>query len=490
MNTAMISITADSCRRILTGVALLALSGCALVRNETRPLATLPPGRIGLADDIQLARDAWPEAAWWHRYRDPQLDALITQALKEAPSLSVARERIIASTAQAELVEASSGLLVGLKAEVDRESVSENGFLGAYGQKLPLLGTDGPWYTQAKAGLSGAYEFDLWGKDRAKTQAALGLVNARRAETAQVELLLAAGITHVYFDLQLLHEKAALLREVREVRNCSVDAHRARFERGLEPVPPLQLAREQLLEADKNLIAVEYQQRRLREALRALLGAGATDLPEITPMPLQEQPAALPPHLGFELLAHRPDLQAMRWYVQASLDQVSAARAAFYPSFDLRAFAGFDTLHTNELWRHSSRQLNLVPGLSLPLFDSGRLNANLATARSQSNALIAQYNEMVFQAVKEVAQHSIEIEDLRRRTELHAEQTQAAETVACSAEACRARGLTDLAAAREATLPWLHERLVALDLRGAGLHAEIALLTALGGGYEAAPEKK
>ena len=98
----------------------------------------------------------------------------------------------------------------------------------------------------------------------------------------------------------------------------------------------------------------------------------------------------------------------MRWYVQASLDQVSAARAAFYPSFDLRAFAGFDTLHTNELWHRSSRQLNLIPGVSLPLFDSGRLNANLATARGQSNTLVAQYNEMVFQAIKEVAQRSIE----------------------------------------------------------------------------------
>ena len=490
MKSAMTSFLGEPFRWILAGFALLSLCGCALVRNDTAPLAALPAGSIGLADDIELVRDAWPEASWWHRYRDPQLDALVARALQDAPSLVVARERVVASAAQAELVGASSGLLVGLKASVDRESVSENGFLGAYGRKLPLLGTDGPWYTQATAGLSGAYEFDFWGKDRAKTQAALGVVNARRAEAAQVELLLATGIAHVYFDLQLLHEKAALLREVREVRRCAVEAHGARVERGLEPVSPLQLAREQLLEVDAQLVAVESRRRCLREALRALVGAGAGDLPEIAPVPLQEQPAALPPHLGFELLAHRPDLQAMSWYVQASLDRVTAARAAFYPSFDLRAFAGLDTLHTNELWRRSSRQLNLVPGMSLPLFDSGRLNANLATARGQSNALVAQYNEMVFQAVKEVAQRSIEIEGLRRRAEVHAGQIQAAEKVARSAEACLKRGLTDLVAAREATLPWLHERLVSLELRGAGLHAEVALLAALGGGYDAVPEKR
>lgn len=486
----MTTFPSDFWRRILAGLTLLSLCGCALVRTDTKPLAQIQAEHIGLADDIKLARDGWPEAAWWHRYRDSQLNSLIARALQEAPSLIVARERVKASAAQAKLVEAGSGALVGMKATIDRESISEEGFLGAYGRTIPFLGTNGPWYTQATVGLAATYEFDLWGKDHAKTRAALGVVNARKAEASQVELLLAAGITHVYFDIQLLHEKEALLREVRAIRSCSVDIHKARVERGLEAVTPLQLAHERLLEVDNQLVVVANQRRSLREALRALVGAGAGDLPEIAPMTLQEQPSALPPRLEFELLVHRPDLQAMSWYVQASLDQVSAARAAFYPNFDLRAFAGFDTLHTNELWHRSSRQLNLIPGVSLPLFDSGRLNANLATARGQSNTLVAQYNEMVFQAIKEVAQRSIEIEGLQRRVKLHERQMQAAKTVARSAEACRARGLADLATAREASLPWLQERLVGLGLRGANLHSEVALLTALGGGFDATQETK
>jgi multidrug efflux system outer membrane protein len=72
------------------------------------------------------------------------------------------------------------------------------------------------------------------------------------------------------------------------------------------------------------------------------------------------------------------------------------------------------SLHTNDLFKLPSRQINLVPGMSLPIFDSGRLNAALATARTQSNTVITQYNQAVVDSVREVAQASLELEDLDR----------------------------------------------------------------------------
>jgi multidrug efflux system outer membrane protein len=454
------------------------------MRKDTRPLAQLPPERIRLAEDLKLARENWPEATWWKRFRDPQLDDLVQRALRDSPSLEVARQRIETGLAQARLVEAGSGLFVGVKGFVDRESVSEGGFLGAYGRKIPSLGTDGPRYTQATVGLLASYELDLWGKDRAKTNAALGVANARKAEMAQVELMVAANVTRLYFSLQTLFEQEALLGEVRKVRHCLAEAHEARAAQGLEALIPAQLSRTQLLEIEKQIVLLEGQERILREALRFLIGTG--DMPEIRPVSVHTAEVALPACLGYELLSRRPDLQAFRWYVQASMDQVDAAKAAFYPSFDLRAFAGFDALHTNELLQKSSCQMNLIPGVSLPLFDSGRLNANLALARSQSNVLVAQYNEAVLAAVREVSQRAVEFETLFRRSALQEQKVRAAELVAKSAEACHNRGLADLATAEESSLPWLAERSFAIELRGVGLDAEVALIAALGGGYEAA----
>ena len=71
----------------------------------------------------------------------------------------------------------------------------------------------------------------------------------------------------------------------------------------------------------------------------------AAGLPAIEPVALPRSQAALPTTLSYELLARRPDLQAMRWYVEASFDRIDAAKAAFYPSFDIKAFFGFNALH-------------------------------------------------------------------------------------------------------------------------------------------------
>jgi multidrug efflux system outer membrane protein len=221
----------------------------------------------------------------------------------------------------------------------------------------------------------------------------------------------------------------------------------------------------------------------MREMLRALAGAGADGLPAIAPVPLPAGSGQLPATLGYELLARRPDLQAMRWYVQASFDQTEAAKAAFYPSFDIKAFAGFDALHLGDLFHMGSRQLNLIPGLTLPIFDSGRLNANLASSRARSNVLIAQYNEAVLNAVREVAQASLQMNSTVQQTALQEKKLKAAQFAFDSADGHYRRGLVDKVSAKEAKLPVLQEIGKALELRGAEIHAEVALTAALGGGY-------
>jgi len=464
------------------GLAIL-LGGCALMRQDTPPLAVQPASQIALARDIGLARDGWPQAHWWGLYGDPQLDGLVDIALKQAPTMVVARARVDAARAQAKLVDASTGLLVELMATLNRESVSENGFLGPFAHTNPALGTTGPWYTAGTAGLGAEYSVDLWGKDRSRVDAALGLSNARAAEAAHTELLVSSQVVHVYYDIQAQHAAIRLLEQARDIELEAVAAHRARAQRGLEARTRGEIALAHQLELDRQIAAAQSRIRKLREALRALVGAGSDDLPDIAAKPLPATAGRLPASLGYELLARRPDLQAMRWTVQASLSQVDVAKAAFYPSFDIRAFVGFDALHLDDLLHRSSRQLNLIPGLTLPLFDSGRLNANLASARSQSNLLIAQYNEAIVNAVREVAHASIELEGLQREMALQDGKLASAEFAFGSADAQYRRGLVDSVAAKQAKLPVLLEQGKVLTLRTGEIHAQAALITALGGGY-------
>ena len=472
---------------LLSAAALMLLSvgGCALMREDTEPLNQIAVEQIRLMREIGVPQDTWPSALWWQHFGDRQLDALIERALKDSPTMAVFAARVEASRAQARLVDASHGLLVGSIATLDRTSVSEHGFLGPFAHNSPALGTNGPWYTEGTVGLGAEYSVDLWGKHRAQFDAALGVQRARQAGAAEAGLRLSAQIAHVYFDIQTTYSVLVLLEQAQHIEQETMDAHSARAARGLEPQTQTEVALTHRLELDQQINSAKTQIRTLHEMLRTLTGTGPDELGIMSPLPLPDSAGGVPSSLGFELLARRPDLQAMRWYIQASLDQVEAAKAAFYPSFDIRAFAGFDSLHLEHLFEKSSRQINLIPGLSLPIFDSGRLNANLAVARSQSNVLIAQYNQSVLNAVREVAQAGIELDGLNRQASMQQAKLTAATVSLDSAEAHSRRGLLDEASAMEAKLPVLREQARMLEIRGRQIHAGISMSVVLGGGYEA-----
>ena len=448
-------------------VMLMSIGGCALMREDTAPFNQIAIERIRLTSNIEVPQDTWPSTHWWQRYRDRQLDGLIEQALKDSPTMVVFAARVEASRAQARLVDASHGVQVGLIAALNRTSVSEQGFLGHFG-------TTGPWYTEGIVGLGAGYSVDLWGKHRAQFDAALGVQRARQAEAAEAGLRLSAQIAHVYFDIQTTYSVLVLLEQARDIEQENMDAHSARAARGLEPQTQTEVALTHRLELDQQINSAKTRIRTLHEMLRTLVGTGPDELGVMSPLPLPDSAGGVPSSLGFELLARRPDLQAMRWYIQASLDQVEAAKAAFYPSFDIRAFAGFDSLHLEHLLEKSSRQINLIPGLSLPIFDSGRLNANLAVARSQSNVLIAQYNQSVLNAVREVAQAGIELDGLNRQASMQQAKLTAATVSLDGAEAHSRRGLLDEASAMEAKLPVLREQARMLEIRSRQIHAGIS----------------
>ncbi len=470
-----------------TGLLLLPACGCALMRKDISPLPEIQAERILVADAQGAPAGEWPRSRWWQRYQDDQLDALVTRAIQDAPAMAVARERVKASQARAGLVKAATGPMVGLDGTVDRESVSRNGFLEPFYNGMLGPGSNGPWYTEGTVGLEGGYNFDPWGKERAQVQAALGAHRAQQAELAETELVLSTWTVQAYYQFQAAHAALAILEQSRSLLDeCSV-GHAARVRRGLEERGAADLAQARRLEMDGQIRSVRQQILVLREQLRCLVGAGPDDFPELRPAPLPEVAGGPLPALGFELLARRPDLQAMRWYVQASLSQVDAAKAAFYPSFDIRAFFGYDALHTNDLLLKESRQINVMPGVYLPLFDSGRLNAGLAQARAQSNTAIAAYNQTVVEAVRQVAQCGIEADSLEQQLQLQAEELQAVTSAQAGVEAKHDRGLVDQVARAESRLPVLAEQSKRVQLRQRQIAAEIGLIRALGGGFRAQP---
>ena len=478
-------MTSNLPRLLLCGIlaSTTALTGCALIRKDSAQHQSIQPDQIKLADDIHLASQGWPQAQWWRQFNDPQLDTLIQRTLSGSHTLAEAKLREEQAQSQADLLEAGSRLQVAALGMVNRQRVSANGFLSPYAMDAPKLGMDGPYYTEATVGLFAGLDLDLWGVHRSAVAAAIGAQNAALAETAAVELSLSAGVAQLYYSMQASYQMLDLLQQTRDVIDFAVKAHQSKVAHGLEAKVPYHGAKAQMLAVDKQIAAVKGQIKETRESLRALIGT--SDFPDIKPIALPQIQTGIPATLSYELLARRPDLQAMRWYVQASLSQVDAARALFYPSFDIKAFFGLDAIHLDQLFKSTSKQINFIPGLRLPLFDGGRLNANLQHTRAASNMMIERYNQQVLDAVRDVAINGTRLQTLNEERGMQLDRVEAMRYTQAAAEAAFQRGLGSRLQATEARLPVLAEEISLLILDTQRVIQNIQLMKSLGGGYQA-----
>ncbi|MFS2140548.1 efflux transporter outer membrane subunit [Duganella sp. Dugasp56] len=459
---------------------LLAMAGCAHVTPDLHPLAQRDIAGAELASGIKLAREGWPQAQWWTAYHDEQLNALIKQALASGPTLEVAAAQIGTASSALQRTAADVGVDISAYANANRQRYSGTGLFPA-----PIGGT---WFTAETLRLDARYNFDWWGKNHAQVAAAVGELTAGRAAYAQAEQALAAAVAQSYFRLQGAWARLANTEQLATAQTALAQDKAKRIARGLANADEQRGAELELNLIRKRQAELRADIGREREALRALVGADSGALADLKPQPLNATPHALPARLGIELLARRPDLQAARWKLEASLSRIDAAKAAFYPDVNLTGSIGLDTVKLENLLQAASRTLYIGPTLTLPLFDSRRLDAQLDSARTSRNERIAEYNQAVIDAVRDVAQDGVQLQGIEQQIAQQTQATGLARAQMASAQARLDHGLADRGSVLGAQLALLRQRDADLYLQQVQLLAEVALTNALGGGYhEEAP---
>lgn len=475
-------LSVPSLKRLpLAAAALALMAGCVHVPTDPGRAAGPDFAKAAVAPGIVLPNDAWPAEDWWRVYGDDQLNALVERALKDAPSLAVAQARV--GTAQASVVNerVAQGGRIDLASGVNRQRYSSNGFFP------PPLG--GAYYNDFSVQARASYDFDWWGKHRSLVAAALGEANASQAEAAQARQTLAASVAQSYFRLQMLWARRDNVNGLIAVQKALIADRQARMVHGLVNQDAVQAARLDLGTLSEQAGRYGTQAAAEREALRALIGnpvgGDANVLTDLKPVLPQPAANALPRTLGLELLARRPDLQAARYRVEAQLGRVAAGEAAFYPDINLMAALGLDSVSLGSLARYPSRTPLIGATLNLPLFDAGRLKAQLGIARASRDELLAEYNGAVLDAVRDVAVQGATLQGLAVEQDTHAAAVDASGRLAANAEARLKRGLADRADVLLARQTMLRQRDTDLVLLDARLQAQVSLAKALGGGYRA-----
>jgi NodT family efflux transporter outer membrane factor (OMF) lipoprotein len=189
------------------------------------------------------------------------------------------------------------------------------------------------------------------------------------------------------------------------------------------------------------------------------------------------------------LLGRRADITAARWRVEASLKDLANAKTQFYPNINLVAFAGFSSIGLNRLFNSGSQQWGVGPAIRLPIFDAGRLRANLRGKAAEQDAAVESYNGAVLDAVRDVADQLASGQSIVRQQTEQRSASQAAEGAYNIALQRYKAGLGTYLNVLTAETTVLAQRRTAVDLAARALDTQVGLIRALGGGYQPTIER-
>ncbi|HEY2275984.1 MAG TPA: efflux transporter outer membrane subunit [Steroidobacteraceae bacterium] len=464
---------------LLLGAALAAALCACVDSGGWKAAPQLAPAQLTAERSLTgtpVDAAAWPAEGWWHAFGDPQLDALVAEAIAGSPSLTAAEARLRGAQGQALAVGALQLPGVALDAQATRQRYPENGIYPP-----PYAGN---YYTDGRVAFDLSYDIDFWGRNRALLASARSGVDAAAADRAAARLALAVAVVRAYVQLDLWYSLLDVANEQLRQQSSILELTQQRVDAGLENVARVKQSEASLAFARAGIAAAEANIDLARHQLGALAGSGP-DRGETLTRPHLSAPAAiaLPAALPADLLGRRPDVAAARAQVQGAAQGVKAAEADFYPNVNLAAFVGLQSIGLDKLFEGSATIAGATPALSLPLFNRRQLRGALEARQAQFDASVGQYNQTLIDAVHDVADvvtnwRALERESAEQRAALAAAQR----AYDLTTERYRA-GLDNYLTVLSTENQLLFAQAAGAQLTAQRLSFSVDLVRALGGGY-------
>ena len=449
------------------------VAGCASSAGIRSQASALEPQTVGLAPTASSVQAVPTE--WWRNWGDARLSTVIEQALQAQPSLKVAQARLRRAQAATAGEEATGGLKINGSADATRQHFSANSIYPA-----PLGGST---RTLANAQIAGSWEFDFFGLHRSAIEAAVGSERAAAADLQAARNVLASNVAQTYVQLGRLLAQREVAQQALAQREQMLGLIRQRVDAGLDTRVELKQGEGALPDARVQIEQIDEQIVATRHALAALAALPPQSYDQLQPDLRALRTLALPDVLPADLLGRRADITAARWRMEAATQGVDVSKAQFYPNVSLTAFVGLSSIGLDRLTDAGSQHYGVGPAIHLPIFDAGRLRAQLRTRTADLDAAVESYNGAVLEAVRDTADQLNARQSLERQREQQAQARSAAEAAYDIATQRYRAGLSGYLTVLSAETALLNQRRQTVDLRARALTTQVALVRALGGGF-------
>jgi outer membrane protein, multidrug efflux system len=356
----------------------LLLTGCTVGPNYQRPRITPPavyrgdtaPGPSSLADE-----------KWWTVFEDPSLQQLIHTALAQSYDVRIAATRVLQAQARLGITHAD-------------QYPNLSGSLSFSAQKIPF----GKFAaTELQAAVS--YDFDFWGRYRRATEAARANLLGSEWNQRTVIATLVSSVAAAYFQLRELDLELEISQRTLSSRRQSLALTETLANGGATSLLDVKQAQQLVETAAAAVPELERQIAVAEDALSAFLGQYPSDIARGKPLTEQPLPPAVPAGLPSRLLEHRPDIQEAEQNLIAANAEIGVARAQLFPDFSLTGAGGGAATGLS----HLGTVYTLTPGITQPIFNAGKLRANVRLSEAEQQQQLLAYQQTIQTAFREVS---------------------------------------------------------------------------------------
>ena len=469
--------------RALVLPALAMLAGCAVGPNYSRPSVPAPPqfrGAEGTGDAKSSPSTSLADTKWFDLFHDDALKQLVETALRQNFDLRIAAERVLQGRAQMGVIQ--SARLPNIDA-TGGFNLSRVSLVGAFPiTPAPGVSLDTS-YTQA--GFSLGWELDVWGRVRRLNEAARAQYLASEEGRRGVVTTLIADVTSLYFQLRELDLELSIAQQNRKVGEDNLRLTTLRKNRGAATGLDVHQAEQLLYTATAQIAATERAIAQTENALSLLLGESPQEIPRGKTLEQLAVPLEIPAGLPSALIDRRPDIREAEQNLIAANAEIGVAKAAYFPQINLTGFLGGQSRALQNLFTGPARQwTGAVPAFDLPIFNAGRIRANVRLTEAQQREALINYEKTIETAFREVSDALI---GYRKTSEQRAQQEQLLKALQETDRLSTLRyqgGLDSYLQVLDAERNRFQGELALAQLRQQEVLAVVQLYRALGGGWE------
>jgi NodT family efflux transporter outer membrane factor (OMF) lipoprotein len=472
----------------LLSLVTILLAGCMVGPNYVKPSTPLAPAFKEQASAPSQANNGWklaqpgdqtPRGNWWEIYDDSQLNGLEAQIDSANQTLKIAEANFRQARAAIRFNRSFEAPTIGVAPNISavRDSANQPYFpsdLANNGTGDFTLPVDLSW------------EIDLWGRIRRGVTAAREQAQASASDMAAARLSLHAELAYDYFELRSDDAEKKLLDDTVHAYSKAFGLTENRFEGGAAPKSDVAPARTQLKDAQVLDTDITVERAEYEHAIAILIGKPPANF-SLPPSPIDLHTPAIPtiPQvLPSELLERRPDIAASERRMAGANEQIGIAQAAYYPTLNLSALAGFEGASASDWLNWPSRFWAVGPSLSETLFDAGRRRATKESAIAAYDGNVANYRQTTLTAFQQVEDNLAVLRILAGESQQQHSATAAAEETLRLFMNRYAGGVdTYLQVVTSQTTALSNER-NDIDIRRRQLDASVLLIKAFGGGWD------